>query len=1126
MPDLTTGPIVLSSPSGVSAVFQRNGTLTWLSWHDLRVNLYPGTALEAGPANIWVRRRSSDGVSSHALLGPASGSSVCSDGSTMLVTGRTRGLAYTAAFWLGRGEPAWSWRVELTNLSGASVEVDVVHAQDVALAPHDVVRTNELYVAQYLDVTALEHPRAGTVVAVRQNLPQGGRFPWLLLGSLRRGVAFSTDALQLHGLAARAGRLAVALEQRSLPSVRLQHEHTLAAVQDRAVTLGPGERTVTGFFGVLRPDHPAATTDLDLAWVDRARDDLGLDLNSDPSTPPGAPRSVVRTLFDPPILLAAKDLSADQVAQRYGSERQLEEREAGSLLSFFTAPRRHVVLRAKELLVLRPHGHLLRTGGHLVPDPRSLTTTTAMSGVVSSFVTQGHVGVDRFLSTARGYLGLQRAFGQRVFVELGGRWMLLDVPSAYEMEPDRVRWLYHHENGVIEVTTTAPADEHAVTVTARVVEGDPVRFLVAHHVGSSGDDGLVPGRLDVVVDGDDVVVTPGPDSAVGRRHPGGAFVLHLLDGAAGADVSDDGVLFADDTSRDLPFVTVLTRPTRAWGLRITGRLMPQEPPTADDGRPRLHRFWDDLLTTPTLRSPTADAAVARLSHLMPWLVHNALVHYLSPRGIEQYTGGAWGTRDVCQGPVELLLALDRPDVVRRLLPLVYRAQSPDGDWPQAFGLYDDDQDDRHVPSHGDVVLWPVLALGRYLLHAQDPDALDETIPFHTGSGPPAAATLLEHAVRAVGLAGRRVVAGTHLVAYGHGDWNDSLQPADPSMAQHLCSSWTVTLHLQALRTLAAGLRAVGRHDHVAGLLAEADAVAADLRRYLLHDGVLAGYVRFAADGTVHRLIHPDDQETGLSYSLLPMVHAIANDLLTPEQARHHVGLIRRHLLAPDGARLFDRPTPYRGGPMVLFQRAESAAFFGREVGLMYTHAHLRYAEAMARLGDADALVEALDQANPVGVRDTVANARPRQANCYFSSSDACFTDRYEADAHYSRVLDGTVDVEGGWRVYSSGAGILYRLVVERLLGLQRGTQTLVVDPVLPQRMDGLLVTLAVAGVPVDVTYRVGGRGSGPSSVVLDGVAVSGVRLANPYRVGGVAVSMTDVRRLLRPEGSELVVTLP
>jgi hypothetical protein len=52
-----------------------------------------------------------------------------------------------------------------------------------------------------------------------------------------------------------------------------------------------------------------------------------------------------------------------------------------------------------------------------------------------------------------------------------------------------------------------------------------------------------------------------------------------------------------------------------------------------------------------------------------------------------------------------------------------------------------------------------------------------------------------------------------------------------------------------------------------------------------------------------------------------MIHAILTDLFTPEQARHHVEVIRRHLLAADGARLFDRPLPYRGGIQRHFQRA-------------------------------------------------------------------------------------------------------------------------------------------------------------------------------------------------------------
>jgi len=43
---------------------------------------------------------------------------------------------------------------------------------------------------------------------------------------------------------------------------------------------------------------------------------------------------------------------------------------------------------------------------------------------------------------------------------------------------------------------------------------------------------------------------------------------------------------------------------------------------------------------------------------------------------------------------------------------------------------------------------------------------------------------------------RRVIPGRHLAAYGHGDWNDSLQPADPKMRDWMVSSWTVALLFQ------------------------------------------------------------------------------------------------------------------------------------------------------------------------------------------------------------------------------------------------------------------------------------------------------------------------------------------
>src|SRR3569833_201766 len=118
-----------------------------------------------------------------------------------------------------------------------------------------------------------------------------------------------------------------------------------------------------------------------------------------------------------------------------------------------------------------------------------------------------------------------------------------------------------------------------------------------------------------------------------------------------------------------------------------------------------------------------------------------------------------------------------------------------------------------------------------------------------------------------------------------------------------------------------------------------------------------------------------------------MIHAILEDLLTPEQARAHLKLIETHLSGPDGVRLFDRPLPYHGGPQKFIQRAESATYFGREIGRMYTHAHLRYAQALAHVGDADAFFRALCQANPIGIRAVVPRATLRQAICYYSSSD-------------------------------------------------------------------------------------------------------------------------------------------
>jgi cellobiose phosphorylase len=335
----------------------------------------------------------------------------------------------------------------------------------------------------------------------------------------------------------------------------------------------------------------------------------------------------------------------------------------------------------------------------------------------------------------------------------------------------------------------------------------------------------------------------------------------------------------------------------------------------------------------------------------------------------------------------------------------------------------------------------------------------------------------------------------------------------------------VTLHVQALASLGAALRRVGRDTDAARMEALARPVREDFQRLLLPDGILAGFAEFRDGALPDYWVHPRDRTDDMQYSLLPMSNAILTDLLTPEQARVHVALIRAHLLGVDGARLFDRPTDYRGGPMRRFQRAETSTFFGREIGLMYTHAHLRHAEAMAHLGDADAFLAALRQAIPIAIQDVVAGARRRQANCYYSSSDAVFLDRYEAQERYDDVRAGRVAFEGGWRVYSSGAGIAVRLIHQCFLGLRRGRTALTIDPAVPRALDGLRAEIDLAGRRVTVVYRWGTRGVGPTAVTLAGSALPFTRLDNPYRAGGVSVPTTAITERLTGQGNQLVVTL-
>jgi hypothetical protein len=74
-------------------------------------------------------------------------------------------------------------------------------------------------------------------------------------------------------------------------------------------------------------------------------------------------------------------------------------------------------------------------------------------------------------------------------------------------------------------------------------------------------------------------------------------------------------------------------------------------------------------------------------------------------------------------------------------------------------------------------------------------------------------------------------------------------------------------------------------------------------------------------------------------------------------------------------------------------------------------------------------------------------------------------------------------------------------------------------------LDGLCAVAKIAGKPVKMVYRITSAGYGPTSLTLNGTELPFQREANPYRSGGVEVSMAALSKLLTAGANRLQVQL-
>jgi 1,2-beta-oligoglucan phosphorylase len=992
------------------------------------------------------------------VVGPERGLRVGASDDRFVWEGESSSIGHRVTLWLHPRLTTWFWRVEVVNGRDEELSCDVVLIQDLGLGDQGFLMNNEAYASQYLDHQVAHHPRLGHVLMGRQNLSQGGAYPWAAHGCLEGAAGFATDFRQLMGPEYRdADQMGVPFGA-PLPSERLQYETACAALQSKAVTLEPGAAASWTFFGFFEPDHPAASSEADFSQVEiveRASKDW-------------APHDVA--LFAPPrsLLHGARSTVAetlDDKAIRARYRRRTHVEKAGDqLLSFFVPGRthsRHVVLRDKEHIVPRRHGSLVRSGEEMLPDEGILCATAWMHGVFGAQLTIGNTSFHKLFSVSRDPYNITRASGLRMLMETKDGWRLLTVPSAFEMGLNDCRWIYQLAGLTVTVSATVSGDEPAMQWRV-AVEGPKRRFLVFGHLVLGEQEFGSTGRIEIDPRRKRVTFRPDLNDRWGQQYPQAVYRLVTSTPGRVEAIGGDELLYADGKRRSGGYVAIRTRPTNEFIFAVVGSMTDAkqaEALTSKYSKPAdeaqmlkpADRFWRNLTRGVRVKSTKDSAEALAVDTIFPWLAHDAMIHLTAPHGLEQYTGGAWGTRDVCQGSIELLLTLEHDRPVKEILRILFAQQyEGSGDWPQWFMLepYSVVQDKE---SHGDIIVWPLKALCDYIEATGDFAFLDEMIAWRHEDNfekTPHADPVTGHIDKLIETVRARFIPGTNLIRYGNGDWNDSLRPVDPTKRDWMTSAWTVVLLYEQLRRYAEILRQAKRPPKQAK---EFDALAAAMRKdfntYLIRDGVVAGYGVFRPEGgEPDLLLHPGDKQTGLAYSLLPMTQSMIGGLFTQAQARKHLGLIRKHLLSSDGARLMDKPIAYHGGPETFFQRAESAAFFGREIGLMYTHSHLRYGEAMSDIGEFAALWEALLVANPIAVTDELTHASLRQRNAYFSSSDAAFQDRYQASDEWARVKAESIAVDGGWRIYSSGPGLYANMLIRHAFGLRRQFGKRIVTP--------------------------------------------------------------------------------
>ncbi|MBF0502922.1 MAG: glycosyl transferase family 36 [Candidatus Riflebacteria bacterium] len=416
---------------------------------------------------------------------------------------------------------------------------------------------------------------------------------------------------------------------------------------------------------------------------------------------------------------------------------------------------------------------------------------------------------------------------------------------------------------------------------------------------------------------------------------------------------------------------------------------------------------------------TPDPAVNVLVNY--WLKYQTISCRLFGRTAFYQCGGALGFRDQLQDSL-IYLTLD-PAKTRDQILLHARHQNSDGTvqhWWHPIS------EEGRLTDISDDLLWLPYLVVEYLKETNDSGILDVVVPYlDKGEG-----TLYEHCKNALNkVLERRSSRGLALI--GEGDWNDGLNAVGPKWKGE--SVWLSHFLYGILRDFAktACWGTTGRDPDMAQSYEDK---ASDLKKAILKNGW---------DGSWFFRATTDDGKTLGSQScregkifLNAQTWAVINGIVEGDEARKLLSEVEKWLYKDYGVLLFtpaftevDRNVGYltRYSPGI------------RENGGVYTHAATWAMLAQSIAGNSDKVYDTFQRLSPP----------------LLSNRNA---DRYKGEPY---VTPGNIEGpesphegQGAWTWYSGSAGWLYKVIVERLLGVRVENGDLIAKPNIPSDWPG------------------------------------------------------------------------